>query len=112
MIVIAMLPATFSRSDVTASQEESPPFPRKRQSVTTEGGEDVNLHRWLRNMSSRTSPQSSNAAARFDGIWFSTRARMWKAIPLHGSAPEEFAELACPGTRALPYPPVTLSRCL
>ncbi|HEY2606652.1 MAG TPA: hypothetical protein VGJ10_11775, partial [Paraburkholderia sp.] len=41
MIVIAMLPATFSRSDVTASQEESPPFPRKRQSVTTEGGEDV-----------------------------------------------------------------------
>jgi predicted signal transduction protein with EAL and GGDEF domain len=42
MIVIAMLPATFSRSDVTASQEESPPFPRKRQSVTTEGGEDVN----------------------------------------------------------------------
>jgi hypothetical protein len=41
MIVIAMLPATFSRSDVTASQEESPPFPRKRQSVTTEGAEDV-----------------------------------------------------------------------
>lgn len=41
MIVIAMLPATFSRSDVTASQEESPPFPRKRQSVTTEGGEMV-----------------------------------------------------------------------
>jgi hypothetical protein len=37
-----MLPATFSRSDVTASQEESPPFPRKRQSVTTEGAEDVN----------------------------------------------------------------------
>jgi hypothetical protein len=38
-----MLPATFSRSDVTASQEESPPFPRKRQSVTTEGGEDVKV---------------------------------------------------------------------
>ena len=42
MIVIAMLPGTsFSRSDVTVSLEESPPFPRKRQSFTTEGGEDV-----------------------------------------------------------------------
>ncbi|WP_168788278.1 hypothetical protein [Paraburkholderia aromaticivorans] len=29
---------------MTASQEESPPFPRERQSVTTEGGEDVKLY--------------------------------------------------------------------
>ena len=43
LIVIAMLPGTFSRSDVAVSLEESPPFPRKRQSFTTEGGEEVNI---------------------------------------------------------------------
>lgn len=33
-------PSTFSRSDVAVSEEEYPPFPRKRQ-PTAEGGENV-----------------------------------------------------------------------
>lgn len=45
--VTSMLAKTFSRPGMAVSQEESLPFPLKRQPARAEGGEDVKDLRWI-----------------------------------------------------------------